>query len=381
MNDIETRNGLLSKAFNLPALKKSRLHWVDYLKGIAIILVVYRHSLLGIERSGVYVPGYLESANLVFYSFRMPLFFMLSGIFISRSLAKKTVQQFIASKFETLLYPYFVWVFIQITLQLILSGYTNSNRSLIDYTYIFYQPRNLDQFWYLPALFNATVIFLLIKKYVTQKWWLLLSICLGFYFLSHYLQSISMLSDWMEFIIFFAVGDIISQFFFKQNVQDFFKKYSTLLLAIPFFILAQWYYLTHHMYYQENWADQSKFLIIALTGCFTMLALSFRLQCWNILLWLRILGYHSIYIYVMHVMIAAFIRTIVTNVFGIHEVTVILTCCIIGASIIPVVIYNLFIHNNIFWFLFTYNKNKEKASLKVSSVKPIPSIADNSLVN
>jgi uncharacterized membrane protein YcfT len=79
----------ISKAFNLPALKKSRLHWVDYLKGIAIILVVYRHSLLGIERSGAYVPHYLVNANMIFYSFRMPLFFILSGIFVSRRWQKK----------------------------------------------------------------------------------------------------------------------------------------------------------------------------------------------------------------------------------------------------------------------------------------------------
>ncbi|HVX24697.1 MAG TPA: acyltransferase family protein, partial [Parafilimonas sp.] len=70
------KQSFISKAFNLPALEKSRLHWVDYLKGIAILLVVYRHSLLGIQSSGIYAPAYLENANLVFFSFRMPLFFM-----------------------------------------------------------------------------------------------------------------------------------------------------------------------------------------------------------------------------------------------------------------------------------------------------------------
>ena len=33
----------LAKAFNTSLLQKSRLPWVDYLKGIAILLVVYRH--------------------------------------------------------------------------------------------------------------------------------------------------------------------------------------------------------------------------------------------------------------------------------------------------------------------------------------------------
>lgn len=373
MNNGKTKiNGWLSKAFNLPALKKSRLYWVDYLKGIAIVLVVYRHSLLGIQGSGVQTPAYLENANMIFYSFRMPLFFMLSGIFVSLSLRKRSVKQFIASKFENLMYPYFVWVFLQITLQIVLSGFTNSNRGLIDYTYIFYQPRNLDQFWYLPALFNATVIYLLIKKYITQRWFLLLVIGLGFYFLSPYLQNISMISDWMEFFIFFALGDTISAFFFRERVQDFFKNYLTLLLALPVFVIAQIFYLDHKMYNLSSETIRAEFLIIALVGCFTMLALSFRLQCLNALSWLRILGYHSIYIYVMHVMIAAFIRAFIMHFLGIHNIFITLFACILGGAVLPVIIYNLFIHDNFAWFLFSFKRRKNKTEFNTPSLNSSP---------
>ena len=369
-NSPAKKQSFISKAFNLPALKKSRLYWVDYLKGIAIILVVYRHSLLGIQSSGIKAPAYLENANLIFFSFRMPLFFMLSGIFASLSLQKRSVQRYIGSKFETLIYPYFIWVIIQVTLQIVLSGFTNSNRSFVDYTYIFYQPRNLDQFWYLPALFNATVVYVLIKKYITEKWWALMMIALGFYFLSPYLQNISMLSDWMEFYIFFAIGDTISQLFFHEKAQSFFKNPLTLLIAIPFFIMAQMFYLGNHMYYQTTATMRAEFLVIALVGCFTMLAFSFRLQKWNAASWLRILGYHSINIYVMHVMIAALIRILLMHVAGIHNPFVILTLCIIGATILPVMIYNLFIHDNVLWFLFTYKRKGVKSKSSEISLAP-----------
>ncbi|MEP6466679.1 MAG: acyltransferase [Parafilimonas sp.] len=364
MSDNQSKvKGWFSKAFNLPALKKSRLYWVDYLKGIAIVLVVYRHSLLGIQGSGQPTPAFLENANMVFFSFRMPLFFMLSGIFASLSLRKRSVKQYISSKFETLVYPYFIWVIIQITLQICLSGFTNSNRGLIDYTYIFYQPRNLDQFWYLPALFNAAVVYVLIKKYISEKWFVLIMIALGFYFLSPYMQNISMISDWMEFYIFFAIGDTISQLFFHEKVQNFFKNPLTLLFAIPFFIAAQMYYLSNNMYYQTSELMRAEFLLIALTGCFTMLAFSFMLQRRNIISWLRILGYHSIYIYVMHVMIAAFTRNFMLHVLDIHNVFVILFSCITAGCILPIIIYNLFILNNVGWFLFTYKKRKTKTDI------------------
>ncbi|HXB35393.1 MAG TPA: acyltransferase, partial [Puia sp.] len=173
---LPARPGWLYRAFNLSILSKSRLAWVDYLRGIAIVLVVYRHVLIGIQRSVAAtlasgqsvpkVPDYLETANMIFFSFRMPLFFILSGIFISGSLARKSLKQLIGIKFENLLYPYLIWVFLQVTFQILLGANTNSNRTLIAYTYIFYQPRDLDQFWYLPALFNTTVIYLLVKTYL-----------------------------------------------------------------------------------------------------------------------------------------------------------------------------------------------------------------------
>jgi len=152
-----------AKAFNLSILEKKRMAWVDYLRGLAIILVVYRHILIGLQRSNLDVPSALVTANMIFFSFRMPLFFILSGIFINGSIARRPLKQLIWIKFENLLYPYLVWSFIQVTLQIFLNKYTNSDRTFWDYTYIFYQPRGLDQFWYLPALFNTTVIYLLIK--------------------------------------------------------------------------------------------------------------------------------------------------------------------------------------------------------------------------
>ena len=164
----------LSKGLNLPALQRSRLHWVDYLKGIAIILVVYRHILIGMDRSaGFIIPAYLFNANNIFFSFRMPLFFILSGIFLTGSLARRTPGTLLLQKFENLFYPYLIWATIQVTLQIVMAHYhlTNADRSLKDYGYLFYQPENLDQFWYLPALFNTTMVFIFTKAKLKLPVW------------------------------------------------------------------------------------------------------------------------------------------------------------------------------------------------------------------
>jgi len=357
----EQTRRLLDKAFNLSILEKSRLAWVDYLKGLAIILVVYRHVMIGIGRSGVTIPPYIRNANEIFYSFRMALFFLLSGIFIQTSLAKRSIRQVFVIKLDNLLYPYFIWATLQITLQIVLSRYTNSDRTWIDYTYLFYQPRNLDQFWYLPALFNASAFYLLLKTigrdgkgFVTERPWLHLGIGLILYFTAPYVQAISMLSDWMSLYIFFALGDILSKYFFEDRVQRFLRQYWLLFALIPVFGLSQWYYITHTV-------SLALFLGIALIGCLFLLVIAFRLQAWNSLSFLRVLGYHSLYIYVMHVLVAAFTRMILMKVFGIHNVVILLLGGIAMGVTIPVIIYNLFIFEKPGWWLFSFRKSKKRA--------------------
>lgn len=350
-------SGFFIRAFNLSVLQKSRMPWVDYLRGIAIILVVYRHALIGIERSGIIVPDYLVRANMIFYSFRMPLFFIVSGLFINGSLLKKKASQLIQIKFENLIYPYLVWATIQITLQVVLKPYVNSDRGLQDYAYILYQPRALDQFWYLPALFNTTVLYILIKTKFRPAPWVQIGFGLLVYFLAPLLGKISMLSDWMEFYLFFALGDILSSAFFTDKVQRFLKNPVPLICMIPVFAGLQLFYLTQEeVFYHDVPAGQAEFLIIALTGCLTMFMLAFQLQRFNMMRFLRVLGFHSLFIYVMHVLVIAFIRVVFTKFLGIHEPAVLLVLCIASGVTIPVMAYNLFIKDHFAWFLFTYKK-------------------------
>src|SRR5260370_3014244 len=70
--------------------KTSRISWVDHARGIAIMLVVYRHVVIGLRRSGVAISDTMYNVQEVFYNFRMPVFFILSGIFVAGSLRKRS---------------------------------------------------------------------------------------------------------------------------------------------------------------------------------------------------------------------------------------------------------------------------------------------------
>ncbi|EPJ4139137.1 acyltransferase family protein [Klebsiella pneumoniae] len=61
--------------------------WVDYAKGIGIILVVFGHANRGLYSSGIYIsPEIYHYLDNVIYSFHMPLFFFLSGLFFVSSI-------------------------------------------------------------------------------------------------------------------------------------------------------------------------------------------------------------------------------------------------------------------------------------------------------
>ncbi len=370
----EGMGSFFSRAFNTSILEKNRLQWVDYLRGIAILLIVYRHVLVGIQRGNIVVPQFLIDANMVFYSFRMPLFFILSGLFISKAVKKHSLKSLLGNRFELLMYPYIVWAVIQITLQIALSAVTNSVRGFEDYLSIIYQPRSLDQFWFLPALFNTTLVYLLVKTKLKAPPGAQLILGLVLYFCSRFFQEVSMISDWMAFYFFFALGDVISQPFFKTKSQRFFNHPLSLVLIIPIFILAQRYYLANSLSvlalknntflsrpdYLAHFRDQVDFLFIAIIGCISMFILAFRLQNAKILSFLRILGYHSLYIYVSHVIVTAFVRLSLIIVFESADPVIILCISIFLGIVVPIMFYNLLVKNGPLWFLFNYRRKKNK---------------------
>jgi fucose 4-O-acetylase-like acetyltransferase len=319
----------------------SRLEWIDYAKAIAIILVVYRHILIGIQRAGIPVEQWLINANEMVFSFRMPLFFIISGIFISRSITKRSNSTFVGYKFDTILYPYFVWGFIQISIQIFFSRFTNAERGLIDYFHLFIQPRSIDQMWYLFALFNVSILFYFFYAVLKCKEWIILTFALLFYGASVWVQEYSLIHDLLYYNLFFVVGHLISSFMLNQKNYRFFYTYKPFLILTPFFWTTQWYWLNHR--------DMNMYLfaIIALLGSFYIFSISFIFAKKNYIPFLKIAGKHSLQIYLLHVMIVAAVRIVLTHLFGITQAEVILLLGWALGVCIPILIYRFIAHTKL----------------------------------
>ncbi len=90
---------------------QKRVAWIDYAKGLSIILVVNMHSTLGVEAS---LGATSFAGQIVTFAgaFRMPLFFIIAGLFLYRSI-KQDWGEFLDKKLVHFAYFYFLWSLIQ----------------------------------------------------------------------------------------------------------------------------------------------------------------------------------------------------------------------------------------------------------------------------
>jgi fucose 4-O-acetylase-like acetyltransferase len=362
----------LSTSLTSPT-KSNRYDWVDYAKGIAIFLVVYRHVFEGLKRSGLNSEDFmgLEYANIMFFSFRMPLFFIVSGIFLTSSLVKRGLPAFLTQKAKTILYPYFLWGIFQITFQILLSGYVNSDRTVEHYSYLLYSPRRVDQFWYLYALFNVTMIYAATRVFFKLKPLMQVAIGTIMYFFSAYSEQqswdLGFVHEILHYYIFFALGDLVTSYFRDQKNSEFIGAGRTLLLLLPLFIGAQLYFLLVNLKHDpaayrfiETW-QPAIFLVIAIAGCAFMLSLSFFMQRKNALPWLKIIGAHSLYIYVSHVFVASGIRIVLTRFAGLEYLPVLLLIGIVVSIILPILFFKFCQARGWYWF-FSLDRGQLKKS-------------------
>ena len=89
----------------------TRVDWVDYAKGICIVMVVMMHSVLGVELA-TGQTGFMHPLVAFAKPFRMPDFFLISGLFLSLVIDRDW-RTYLDRKVVHFAYFYVLWVTIQ----------------------------------------------------------------------------------------------------------------------------------------------------------------------------------------------------------------------------------------------------------------------------
>ncbi|HYD15540.1 MAG TPA: acyltransferase family protein [Hyphomicrobium sp.] len=151
-----------------PMNAEPRLEWVDVAKGLCILLVVLMHSTLGVEKA----TGVETELNAFIHwarPFRMPDFFLISGLFLAARIDRPW-RSYLDTKVVHFAYFYALWLTIQFGLKA--PGMVQENgaaATLTDYLTSFVVP--FGTLWFIYLLM---VYFIVAKLLQPAPKWLVL---------------------------------------------------------------------------------------------------------------------------------------------------------------------------------------------------------------
>lgn len=148
--------------------RPGRIDLMDAAKGIAILLMVYGHTEQGARHRHMWdaMPRWNNAvtfSDAFIYSFHMPTFFVVAGLFLAGSAQKRGSGPFVLEKLKTILYPYLLWGLIQ-GLSNPLTAPFRGDSSRLNLGDLLASLAGGNESWFLPTLFICQILALATLK-------------------------------------------------------------------------------------------------------------------------------------------------------------------------------------------------------------------------
>ncbi len=161
---------------------------IDVVKGLAIALVALGHTNQGEMNRGWWGASHAGRLMDAFiYSFHMPAFFLVSGVFLCASAEKRGTWGFVAQKLRTILFPYAFWWMILPFAPLLFGRYMIIKAP--DAHLLFVDLVTGNGAWFLPALFVSVTLAMLLRR-VPLGLLFVATAVLAFYWRALYIDAI-----------------------------------------------------------------------------------------------------------------------------------------------------------------------------------------------
>jgi fucose 4-O-acetylase-like acetyltransferase len=312
-----------------------RLAWVDYAKGLGIVLVVYGHVARGLMSAGwVNETKFLSMIDGVIYSFHMPLFFMLSGIFYFKSISSKGALPYLAGKFDTIFYPYLIWSVAQGLIHLLFSSFTNEKPHAGFIFSLLIAPR--AQFWYLYALLIisiASAALLSPRRMWVGAFFVALSFLTNIFVVTY--SPLPAVNYILKYFIYFGLGAYLG-IFIKNIAHRFFWGWPTLIL-LAIFLIAQGFQISNA---SSDYSLGIVQVFFALLGSALILSLSFWLSTRSSMAFVQYLGKASLSIFIFHIIFCAGTRVILKSILGVDNIPAHIALGLIVGCVAPYLIHH-----------------------------------------
>jgi uncharacterized membrane protein YcfT len=315
-----------------------RLDWVDVAKGISIILVVMMHSAYGVgEETGG--AGYLHYVIGWATPFRMPEFFLISGLFLSSVIARDWLR-YADRRVVHYLYFYALWAVLQIAFKVGL-GTGDPMGALRDMALAIVEPYGVLWFIYMLAAFSLATKLLFELR---APHWAVLAI--GAVGQMVPVATGSTLVDYFcEYFVYFYGGYALAPHIFR--IVDWAER--NVVLAVPALLV---YALVNGLlvftggfemrpvHAQMGYAAlPGLHLALAFIGSIALCVFAGLLVKLPFTGWLRWLGEHSIVVYLSFSIPMAASRVVLLKLGVITDTGILSTAVMLTAILAPLLLY------------------------------------------
>lgn len=299
----------------------NRLDWVDTAKGISIILVVMMYSVFN-------VGGDTGEAGFFHYvigfatPFRMPEFFLISGLFLSQVIARPW-RGYADRRVLHYFYFYALWAVIHLVVKIgIASG--SPVEALTDIAWAVIEPYGVLWFIYLLAVFSAVTK--LVYELKAPHWGVF---AIGALLQMANIQTGSYLVDqFCHYFVYFYSGYAFAPVLFRLVAWTESHRALTLLgLAVYAIVNAALVFSPGYAVLPNEielgWAGfPGVRLILAIAGSVAICVVAAQLVRLPWMSWLRWLGEHSLVVYLVFVLPMSFARIGLEKIGLIHDTTI-----------------------------------------------------------
>ena len=274
---------------NVTVLTQPRIDWVDYAKGICIIAVVTMYATSNVEHT-MQAQGWMHYFMNFAQPFRMPDFFFLSGLFVSRVIDRPW-RAYIDTKVLHFIYFYVLWV----TLKFLLGdeAHWQAGADWLDilaaYLRLYIQPSGPLWFIYMLPLF-----FLAVRLVRPIPMLVVLVAAIALY-LTNIETGWKLVDRFGLYFVFFYSGHMFAPQVFRM--ADWARNHARLTLSI----LVIWSAANGALVWLNLPYVPVVHLLAAYAGAVAVLLLSVLLVRLPWMRWLRYLGTHSIVVFLAFV--------------------------------------------------------------------------------
>jgi len=306
----------------------ARVDWVDYAKGICIVMVVMMHSTLGVEKAAG-ETGWLHHFVEFARPFRMPDFFLISGLFLSRVIGREW-RIFLDRRAVHFIYFYVLWVTIQFVFRAPGIAHDAGAAGVVrEYLFAFIEPFGTLWFIYLLPIFALTTR---LTRFLPPA---------AVFIAAAVLESLKIDTGWTvidEFAsryVYFFAGYWLASYVFVLAAKAQARPKLALLG------LAAWAAVNGLLVHGGFAMLPAVSLVLGAAGALAIVSIAALLEKFHLLNALRFAGEHSIAVYLAFFLPMAATRTLLLKFGFIHDLgTVSLIVTAMGV-VLPLLLYVL----------------------------------------